>query len=783
VTDNTSPQREAQRSSAFLSHADHPSNPIRFYDFDRFRVDAKRRLLMRDGEPIPIKARALDTLVLLAQHAGELLEKEELMNRLWPDTAVEEANLTQNVFEVRKALGEVPGEQRFIATVPRRGYRFVADVRTSPDEIPAPDPPVVSAPRPEAPLASPPRFGRRAVLFGGLAGASALLAVSATLFVNSRRAAAVDGSPVGRNLTRLTFGAGLQTDVSWSPDGRRIAYASDKDGNFDLWIQNVDGGEPTRVTSGPADEIQPAWSPDGLRLVFRSESDGGGVFTVNVAGGSVRRIAPFGRRPAWMPGGRDVVFMDNDSPHAAFVVSGDGGEPPRQILDTELDRVAWQASAIHPQGRISVIAPGGPVLGAGFFVADRTNTRLSAVDTTAAAPLGLLEPGVIRNLTWNRSGTALFLEALSDGVPSLWRVPVDPTSLRWRTPERLTTGPAGAAGAAVSPDGSRVAFTSARSSTRAWLFPFDANGARITGDGRALTEEDLSIAGFSLSADGRALAYSAREAGRNTLRVFHADLTTGSTTFLAESFLGVPSRTGRRVTYLLTRTGSTSTNGAAPPAGREWALAIRDLDGRENLVSPWGAGAMLATDWGPDDKALLGSWLERGDSGHTVLALWPVGPAMASGPERILLSADSVNFWQARYSPNHRWISFVAQPMRKPGTVEIGLVAGNSKDGASWTRILEDHVWPDKPRWSPDGRTLYFLSQGGEGSFNVWGVHIDPERGMQNGPPFQVTHLGSPRWRIDPDMLRAELGVAEGLLVLPMQSVQGSIWLLSGVTP
>ena len=172
------------------------------------------------------------------------------------------------------------------------------------------------------------------------------------------------------------------------------------------------------------------------------------------------------------------------SPHAAFIVSGDGGEAPRQILETELGRRIWQASAIHPEGRISVIAPGGPVLGAGFFIADRTNTRLSAVDTSAAAPLGLLEPGVIRNLTWNPSGTALFVEALSDGVPSLWRVPVDPGSLRWQTPERLTTGPASAAGAAVSPDGTRVAFTSARSSTRAWLFPFDANGARLTGDGR-----------------------------------------------------------------------------------------------------------------------------------------------------------------------------------------------------------------------------------------------------------------------------------------------------------
>ena len=270
----------------------------------------------------------------------------------------------------------------------------------------------------------------------------------------------------------------------------------------------------------------------------------------------MRRIAPDGRRPAWMPNGREVVFVDSDMPHAAFIVAADGGEAPRRILETELSRTIWAASAIHPEGRISVIAP---EVAAGFFVADRTNSRLNAVDTSAAAPLGLLEPDVIRNISWNPTGTALIVEALSDGVPTLWRVPVEPVSLRWRTPERLTTAPASAEGAAVSPDGTRVAFTSAQASTRAWLFPFDANSARLMGDGRALTAEDLSLVSLSLAADGSALCYGAREAGRNQFRLFYTDLTTGRTTFLAEAWGGVISRTGRRVAYLLTRTGSSST--------------------------------------------------------------------------------------------------------------------------------------------------------------------------------------------------------------------------------
>ncbi|HEY7056228.1 MAG TPA: hypothetical protein VH458_06880 [Vicinamibacterales bacterium] len=583
-------------------------------------------------------------------------------------------------------------------------------------------------------------------------------------------------SPV-RNLTRLTYGSGLQTDVSWSPDGRRVAYAWNRDGNFDIWVQSIDGGDPTRVTSSPVDERQPAWSPNDQRLVFRSESDGGGLFTVDVQGGPVRRIAPYGRRPAWMPDGRDVVFMDSDMPHAAFLVAADGGEAPRAILETELNRTIWDASAIHPEGRISVINRGA------FFVADRTNNRLSAVDTSAAAPFGLLEPETIRSLAWNPSGTALIVEALSDGVRTLWRVPVDPVSLRWRTPERLTVPPANAESSAVSPDGTRVAFTNAQTSTRAWLFPFDATSAQVMGDGRGLTDEDrVLVSSLSLARDGTAVCYSAREAGRKQVRLFCTDLTTSRTTLVSEAVWGVISRSGRSVVYVLTRTVSSST-GKTPSTDREWALAIRDLDGRERLVSPWIAGGMVPFDWTPDDSAVLGSWFEHGGGNQNVLVIWPIG-MMATRPERVLLRSSAVNFWQARFSPDHRWVSFVAQRMRNSaGTVEIGIVAARSTQATTWTRLLEDHVWPDKPRWSPDGRTLYFLSRGADGYFNLWGVPIDPARGAQAGKPFQITHFSSPDWHIDPDIGNTEIDLASGRLVLPMQSLKGSIWLLSGVSP
>jgi len=98
------------------------------YEFGQFRLDPQERLLLRDGEPVPLSPKAFDMLLALVENGGRLLEKEELMRRLWPDSFVEEGSLAQNVSLLRKALGESDG-QKFIETVPRRGYRFIANVR------------------------------------------------------------------------------------------------------------------------------------------------------------------------------------------------------------------------------------------------------------------------------------------------------------------------------------------------------------------------------------------------------------------------------------------------------------------------------------------------------------------------------------------------------------------------------------------------------------------------------------------------------------------------------
>lgn len=105
----------------------------RFYDFGPFRVDASQHLLMRDGTEVPITPKAFDTLLLLVRNSGRVVEKDELLTTIWPEAFVGEATLAQNVFTIRKALGSSRADQ-YIQTIPKRGYRFVADVVTVKDQ-------------------------------------------------------------------------------------------------------------------------------------------------------------------------------------------------------------------------------------------------------------------------------------------------------------------------------------------------------------------------------------------------------------------------------------------------------------------------------------------------------------------------------------------------------------------------------------------------------------------------------------------------------------------------
>lgn len=102
---------------------------LKRYLFSPFTLDAHERVLLRDGQLVPLPAKALKLLLVLVRNSGHLVEKEQLMNEVWPNAYVEEGNLAHHIFTLRKRLGETTKSSKYIETIPRRGYRFLETVR------------------------------------------------------------------------------------------------------------------------------------------------------------------------------------------------------------------------------------------------------------------------------------------------------------------------------------------------------------------------------------------------------------------------------------------------------------------------------------------------------------------------------------------------------------------------------------------------------------------------------------------------------------------------------
>lgn len=755
--------------------------------FGPFELDTRTGELQADGGHVILSEQPLRLLLALLDRPGQLVTRDELRQRLWPDdTFVDfEHGLNAAVRRLREALHDSADSPRYVETLPRRGYRFVgkieaASVAGAQSEV-AETPPGTTAPGPVAHEAVRRQWRRRSTLV--LVVGLLLIAAAGSWYALGKR---VGDTPAtrARELIRLTFGPGVQTDVTWSPDAQRVAFASDQGGNFDIWVQPLTGGEAAAISSSPAADTQPVWSPTTDEIVFRSERNGGGLFVIPAAGGAARQLTSFGEHPAWSADGSEVLFRAGiGTIWHLYTVPAQGGGEPREILSDFLEGGFWNWMAPHPDGRLTFIGVHRIHQGGVFTIGlDGKEPLVVKPSPRLLQTLGWQDLHRVR-FQWNRAGTAIFLEVPSNDVVSVWKVRVSPVTLEWLSAERLTTGVGDATAAAVSPDDERLAFTSQREVVRGWVFPFDPAAGRLTGSGRPVTDEDAVVAHLRLSADGQSLLYDSHRAGTKAVAVMTTDVDTGRTRELAgNARIPVGSRDGTRICYVLSRFKPGASPNSPLEHNLEHALAIRDHAGTERLVSRW-SGYLWpgADDWTRDGQGILSGYWDPLDPGPVFLVVWPASGGISERPQRVVLRSRNHRFWQARFSPDDRWISFVAEATNEPGRLSLNIVEATGTTSREWTRIAADHNWPDKPRWSPDGKTLYFLSRGSTGTFNVWGVRMDPSQGRPAGEPFQITHFDGPGITIDPNVGTAEMDVAGSSLALTMRKVTGNIWIMYGV--
>jgi len=381
---------------------------------------------------------------------------------------------------------------------------------------------------------------------------------------------------------------------------------------------------------------------------------------------------------------------------------------------------------------------------------------------------------VLGNFLWAPSGRALYFEGLSQGVNNLWKVEVDPQSLRWIAgPERLTTGAGPDLDVAISPDGRKLAFTTRAEQTRVWSLPFDASSGRIKREGGPLTAAGVKAVYPDLSPDGQRLAFVTRRPGKAEL--WEKSLKDGRETLFGADELsrGLPhwSYDGSRLVY--SRRRQLNLEGSR----FETSLVLAPSGGgAEQTLTTLRQEAIAAWDWSRDGK-----WILVGSNHQPerfAIYLLPIAAApQAETQMRLIASHPEMNLYQARFSPDQKWICFNAKKETEDGISTIYVVPAS---GGELRRITEAKYNDDKARWSPDGRRIYFVSSR-TGFFNVWGIDFDPAAGEPRGEPFRVTNFESPSRMILPEVSIMEMALAADRIVLPIMEVSGGIWILENV--
>jgi dipeptidyl aminopeptidase/acylaminoacyl peptidase len=446
-----------------------------------------------------------------------------------------------------------------------------------------------------------------------------------------------------------------------------------------------------------------------------------------------------------------------DSRHLARLGTPPGSEPHLTTFDLQDDRIeSWH------------FAPGVPA-----------SFRELVVGVVQAEPLVV-----------TADARALCFAGRSSGVMAIWKLDLDPdTRTVVAGPHRMTTTTEDARGITIARGTGDIAFTVGSRTPQVSGFPLDRTGRHITGPAETLSSSTMESNYPTVTPDGRRLVFNVNRTGRDQ------DLRLRDVSEQADRILrvNVNARGEARTTPQLSPDGQRVAFRYIPPdslgpgrsGGNTGPQQLRWIDIKTDLESNLTGiadGVILPNGWSPDGQYLVATfdqkWLRPEVKMGMAIGLLPLEAAPDAERKMKIVTTSGDNLWQPALSPNGRRMAFRVQgDPRQIAIVESRDGQWNQpQDQSRWQFLKSDGAQKDKPRWSIDGRVLYYVSDRG-GLVNVWGVPFERNSGNV-GAPFQVTSFDGLKGEVPTDLGNFELALARDRLVIPTIRATSVIWLL-----
>lgn len=691
-----------------------PAAPVARFGVFEFDVDSGE--LWNGGHRLRLQEQPRQVLRMLLARPGEVVTRDALRAALWPDdTFVDfDAGLNVAVNKLRHALRDSAASPRFIETLPRRGYRFIAPVAPT------------SASTPDVVPSLEPRSARRGAGAMVLAG-SLVLAVAAT-------SAAVylmrtPRSPVPLRSVPVTTLSGMEFSPAVSPDGTHVAFLRASGDRWDpqaqVYVQPFGSAHPTKLALADGAVLKTAWSPDGRYLALLRHPDAANmalhdIAIVPAAGGAERRIASAlsgGHGLSWSPDGASIAIVDKTSekePDALYLLSPDTGRKER-LTSPPGSAIGDCAPAFSPDGRTLAFLREKSRFQADLYVLSLIQRTLTRV----VSDEGLCTGGV----AWTPDGASLVFASqlqMAGGIPRLKKIAAtggaaqdlgvdgfEPTTSRengrlvftrfltdwnvWRVsgpmgqdqamaPRRLIDSTQLDFFPRYSPDGARIAYVSQRSgATEVWTSDAEgANPLRLT----FLDRDDLTKS-VAWSPDGRELVFTSLVDGARDLYVIASQggLPERITATPGDERLPRFSRDGRWL-YFTRQTSGEEQIWKAPRSGGP-AVQVTKHGGADAYESP-------------DGRFLL---FTKGSFLAGRFGIWRM--SLPDGDEEKLVEAGDVNRWDVY----ERGVCYLRAAANGAAAVECFDVEARSVRSLA---TLEKQPLPTGFSVSPDGRWILF---------------------------------------------------------------------------